>query len=183
MTKKKPKSGDRLTLLSLIVEKIDAYIVDIVDNVDKNAPNELADFLKTIPDLFGYDPDAYKFILDGVERSRAISQNISDKEMHTAMMLEGVCDQLEGQITGEMKRVEVDAMIGDTWRFDLVKQPPRIEIDFTKLPQEYFQEVVQRVPRNAEILTDINDGMTIEGVTVHTSIGLQTSVMKKAVRA
>jgi hypothetical protein len=173
---KKPKPGAELGKQFDLVAQIDTLAHDIGNGNEA----KIVDLKKLVDGLpSDLSVDSYRFLIERLAYSGSMTQQRSDKDGQIALVLEQTVNALKGQIIEQIRSENGTFIEGETWRFDLEKLPSKITIDIEKLPAEYVEEKIVKRALEAEIITDMNDGMKIAGVMVEPVFDLIPSVIKK----
>jgi hypothetical protein len=125
--------------------------------------------------------DHIKLVNDRLDSKAEMTQAESDQLGHIALMLTSCAGRIRAWFAESLRASGAEEIKGDTWTAKLVKQPPRISIDWDVLKrdgQEYF--IQMPAVDEAKVMSAVNAGVEVPGVKLEEQFELAFSVEKKA---
>ena len=170
-------STEETTAISLMVSTTGQILDRVIES-----PEITPEFLAEISNLNLTGPqrvDAAAFILDKIKEEQAFFKKQAERFTKVAGALSKIHEAIkDGVKTNMFERGEND-LIGESMRFKMVEIDPRLEYDESKLPPDYFRQVIETKVDDSKLRADLSRGIVIEGASLIANFRLTPYVNRK----
>jgi hypothetical protein len=154
---------------------------DILDRVIES-PELSPEFLTEISKVNLTGPqrvDAAAFLLEKIKDEQAFYKKQAEKFTKVARALDKIHEAIKDGVKINMFERGENDLLGETMRFKMIEIDPRLEYDETKLPPDYFRQVVETKVDDSKLRADLAKGVVIEGASLIANFRLTPYVNRK----
>lgn len=122
--------------------------------------------------------DRYKHVIDALEMRAMHFKAMADEATAARRTFENHRQRLRENLKFAIKSMDTDEVCGHDWRYKLSTLKPRLVIDESQLPRDWFihETIVQSSPDKEGILKAMQLGEEIPGCTLESSEQLRSYV-------
>ena len=126
--------------------------------------------------------DSMQFVLDNLTLQEEYHNNNADKFKKQAASISKAIDRLKDYIKFVMKQNNTAMLEGDMYKFLLVGMMPRLVLEQSLIPDEYYSTVVTKELNKDKIKEDLENGIKVNGARLTPVEGLRRLINRKATK-
>lgn len=111
--------------------------------------------------------DSYDFLMQKFDKECELWRERADKLYALSNAFLKAKETLKERILFAMQNSGATEVLGDSVRFKLVATPPALQIvDESKIPEGYFETVIEKKLKKAQLKNDLKEGIPVSGAAL-----------------